>query len=57
MEKSYDPKQVETRWYRTWSERGYFHASEAADGRPYVIVIPPPNITGSLHMGHALIRF
>ena len=54
MEKSYDPKQVETRWYRTWSERGYFHASAAAEGRPYVIVIPPPNITGSLHMGHAL---
>jgi len=54
VEKSYDPKQVETRWYRTWSERGYFHASVAAEGRPYVIVIPPPNITGSLHMGHAL---
>jgi len=54
VEKSYDPKQVETRWYRTWSERGYFHASAAANGSPYVIVIPPPNITGSLHMGHAL---
>ncbi|TAL09955.1 MAG: valine--tRNA ligase [Nitrospirae bacterium] len=54
MEKSYDPKQVETRWYRTWSERGYFHASVTMDGSPYVIVIPPPNITGSLHMGHAL---
>ena len=54
MEKSYDPKQVETRWYRTWSERGYFHASVTAEGRSYVIVIPPPNITGSLHMGHAL---
>ncbi len=54
MEKSYDPKQVETRWYRIWSERGYFHASVTADDRPYVIVIPPPNITGSLHMGHAL---
>ena len=54
MEKSYDPKQVELRWYRTWSERGYFHASVEARGRPYAIVIPPPNITGSLHMGHAL---
>jgi len=54
VDKSYDPKQVETRWYRTWSERGYFHASVEADGRPYTIVIPPPNITGSLHMGHAL---
>jgi valyl-tRNA synthetase len=54
VEKSYDPKQVETRWYRTWSERGYFHASVTAAGTPYAIVIPPPNITGSLHMGHAL---
>ena len=54
MDKSYDPQQVETRWYRTWSDRGYFHASVEADGRPYTIVIPPPNITGSLHMGHAL---
>jgi len=54
VDKSYDPQQVETRWYRTWSDRGYFHASVEADGRPYTIVIPPPNITGSLHMGHAL---
>lgn len=54
MNKFYDPKQVETRWYRAWSERGYFHASVEAEGRPYVIVIPPPNITGALHMGHAL---
>ena len=54
MEKSYDPKQVETRWYRVWSERGYFTAPVAAEGRLYAIVIPPPNITGSLHMGHAL---
>lgn len=54
MEKAYDPKQVEHRWYQTWAERGYFHASVTATGSPYVIVIPPPNITGSLHMGHAL---
>jgi valyl-tRNA synthetase len=54
MEKSYDPRQVEARWYGVWSERGYFHASAQSTGRPYVIVIPPPNITGSLHMGHAL---
>ncbi len=54
MEKSYDPTQVESRWYRVWSERGYFTASVTAEGRPYAIVIPPPNITGSLHMGHAL---
>ncbi len=54
MEKSYDPQQVETRWYRTWLEQGYFTASVEAAGQPYSIVIPPPNITGSLHMGHAL---
>ncbi len=54
MEKAYDPKQVERRWYQTWAERGYFHASVTGPGSPYAIVIPPPNITGSLHMGHAL---
>ncbi|HZC68351.1 MAG TPA: valine--tRNA ligase [Nitrospirales bacterium] len=54
MEKFYDPKQVERRWYQTWAERGYFHASVTGPGSPYAIVIPPPNITGSLHMGHAL---
>jgi valyl-tRNA synthetase len=54
MEKSYDPKDVERRWYQAWLERGYFTASVNAAGPPYCIVIPPPNITGSLHMGHAL---
>jgi len=54
MEKSYDPKQVEAHWYQFWLERGYFTASVEAQGSPYCIVIPPPNITGSLHMGHAL---
>jgi len=54
VEKSYDPQQVETRWYRTWLEQGSFTASVEAAGQPYSIVIPPPNITGSLHMGHAL---
>jgi len=54
VEKTYDPKQVEQRWYQTWVERGYFHASVTGPGSPYAIVIPPPNITGSLHMGHAL---
>jgi len=54
VEKAYDPKQVERRWYQTWADRGYFHASVTGPGSPYVIVIPPPNITGSLHMGHAL---
>src|SRR3989454_142770 len=54
LEKIYDPTQVEERWYRFWTERGYFHASVDHLGPPYSIVIPPPNITGSLHLGHAL---
>ena len=54
LDKTYDPKSVEARWYRTWTERGYFHASTSHPGQPYSIVIPPPNVTGSLHVGHAL---
>ena len=54
LDKTYDPKTVESRWYRIWNERGYFHASPDRDGEPYCIVIPPPNVTGSLHVGHAL---
>ncbi|HZS11530.1 MAG TPA: valine--tRNA ligase [Nitrospirales bacterium] len=54
LDKTYDPKQVEDRWYAVWSERGYFHAKSDAPGEPYSIVIPPPNVTGSLHIGHAL---
>ena len=52
----YEPAAVEARWYPEWEKRGYFHA-EASDPRPpYCIVIPPPNVTGSLHMGHALVN-
>ncbi len=54
LEKTYDPKQVEERWYQVWIDRGYFHASVTHPGQPYCIVIPPPNVTGSLHIGHAL---
>jgi len=54
LDKTYDPKAVEARWYHTWTERGYFHASTTGPGQPYSIVIPPPNVTGSLHVGHAL---
>jgi len=54
LDKTYDPKAVEARWYHTWIERGYFHASTTNPGQPYSIVIPPPNVTGSLHVGHAL---
>ncbi len=54
LDKIYDPKQVEERWYQVWINRGYFRASVTHPGQPYCIVIPPPNITGSLHVGHAL---
>ena len=50
----YDPSQVEERWYRIWEERGSFRADPASSKKPYCIVIPPPNVTGSLHLGHAL---
>ena len=54
LEKAYEPKLVEDRWYRFWIERGLFHAETGHAGEPYTIVIPPPNVTGSLHIGHAL---
>lgn len=54
IEKTYDHKRVEEKWYRFWIERGYFHASTKSSKPPFSIVIPPPNITGSLHVGHAL---
>src|SRR5580765_2238443 len=54
LEKTYDPKAVEARWYEVWNQQGYFHASPTHPGQPYCIVIPPPNVTGSLHVGHAL---
>jgi valyl-tRNA synthetase len=54
LPKAYDPAQVEQKWYRFWIEQRYFHADAATPKAPYSIVIPPPNVTGSLHMGHAL---
>ena len=54
LDKTYDPKAVEERWYQVWNQQGYFHASPTHPGKPYSIVIPPPNVTGSLHVGHAL---
>ncbi len=54
LPKAYDPTDVEPRWYRRWVEAGYFHADAESDAQPFTIVIPPPNVTGSLHMGHAL---
>src|SRR6478609_4409339 len=52
--KNYEPKEIEARWYAEWTARGYFHADASAPKAPFAIVIPPPNVTGSLHMGHAL---
>ena len=54
LEKTYDPAGVEERLYKMWTENGYFHAEIDPDKEPYTIVIPPPNVTGQLHMGHAL---
>lgn len=54
LPKVYEPKSVEERWYAYWLEKRYFHADENAPGQHFSIVIPPPNVTGSLHIGHAL---
>lgn len=54
LAKQYDPKDVEDRTYDFWCEHDYFHAEVNSEKKPYTIVIPPPNITGQLHMGHAL---
>jgi len=51
MDKTYNPHAIEQRWYETWEREGHFAPS--GEGQPYCIMIPPPNVTGSLHMGHA----
>ena len=56
LPKTYDPSTLEKRWYDEWLDKRYFHADAAAPKAPFSIVIPPPNVTGSLHMGHALGR-
>ena len=53
LPKVYDPLGTETRWQRIWEESGAFHPASNAQGEPFSVVIPPPNVTGSLHMGHA----
>lgn len=53
LAKTYDPLGTETRWQRAWDTQGAFHADPNAAGEPFALVIPPPNVTGSLHMGHA----
>lgn len=54
IDKRYEPEEIEKRWYDFWLEKGYFQAESKSDKPSYCIVIPPPNVTGSLHIGHAL---
>ncbi len=54
LPKQYDPQEAQRRWYDFWLEKGYFHADPSSAKPPYTIVIPPPNVTGALHLGHAL---
>lgn len=54
LEKTYDPSQIEDRLYKKWEEKKYFHAEVDRSKKPFTIVMPPPNVTGQLHMGHAL---
>ena len=54
MARAYEPAEVEKRWYAAWMERGLFRAEPDPDRKPFCIVLPPPNVTGALHMGHAL---
>ena len=54
LNKTYDPKDIEDRLYQKWEENGYFHAEVDRSKKPFTIVMPPPNITGQLHMGHVL---
>jgi len=54
LAKVYEPQAVEEKWYQTWEREGYFRAEAVSDKPSYSIVIPPPNVTGALHMGHAL---
>ncbi len=53
MEKTYSPNQIEHKWYQQWEDAGYFKPSGDTGAPAYSIAIPPPNVTGSLHMGHA----
>ena len=54
LPKQYDPQEAQRRWYDFWLAQGYFHADPSSGKPPYTIVIPPPNVTGALHLGHAL---
>ena len=54
LPKAYEPAEVEERWYRRWEKAGAFRAEATSSKPPYCIILPPPNVTGSLHIGHAL---
>ncbi|MCZ2342734.1 MAG: valine--tRNA ligase [Bacteroidales bacterium] len=54
LPKAYDPQTAQAQWLAVWAEKGYFHSEPDATRKPYTIVMPPPNVTGALHMGHAL---
>ena len=54
LAKTYDPKSIEANWYETWLDSGHFACAPESSAIPYTIMMPPPNVTGSLHMGHAL---
>jgi len=54
LEKVYNPAKIEDKWYQHWLDNNYFHAEVNPDKTPYTIVIPPPNVTGMLTMGHVL---
>ena len=52
--KAYDPSQIEARWYAYWAEHGFFEADPDPQKKPFAVMMPPPNVTGRLHIGHAL---
>jgi len=54
MSRAYEPAAVERRIYQNWMDKGYFHANRESGNQPYTIIMPPPNVTGELHLGHAL---
>src|SRR5687767_9325480 len=56
MDKRYSPAEIEQKWYRFWEAEGYFTPDVASRKPPFSIVIPPPNVTGRLHIGHALVN-
>src|SRR5580692_5953577 len=56
LPKAYAPKESEEKWYRFWKEGGFFRADNQSEKPAYCISIPPPNVTGAIHMGHALVN-